>query len=127
MVYLGSSLAQAGFELVVHLEKSHVLSAFRQLKVSFDDRCIVEVDLKSLPNGWEAPAIDPVTQILGDAWAAGSESLILKVPSATIYGEFNYLLNPTHPDMTTLKIGPILPFAFDPRIVEQPGLMSNYV
>ena len=48
----------------------------------------------------------------------GYESLILKVPSATIYGEFNYLLNPTHPDMTTLKIGPILPFAFDPRIVE---------
>ena len=48
----------------------------------------------------------------------GYESLILKVPSATIYGEFNYLLNPTHPDMSTLKIGPILPFAFDPRIVE---------
>jgi RES domain-containing protein len=38
------------------------------------------------------------------------------VPSVVIPEEFNYLINPRHPDFNALKIGPAEPFSFDMRL-----------
>ncbi|MBI2497892.1 MAG: RES domain-containing protein, partial [Opitutae bacterium] len=40
----------------------------------------------------------------------------LRVPSVVVPGEFNYLLNPAHPDFKRVKIGKPEPFSFDPRL-----------
>ena len=41
---------------------------------------------------------------------------IYKVPSTIIREEFNYLINPLHPDFKKLSIGNAQKFAFDPRM-----------
>lgn len=58
----------------------------------------------------------PYTQAIGDKWLAERETAILKVPSAIIDLEYNYLLNPAHPDFRQIKVAAIKPFTFDSRL-----------
>jgi RES domain-containing protein len=46
-----------------------------------------------------------------------NRSAVLAVPSVIIPEEFNYLLNPAHPDFKKISIGKPEPFAFDPRLL----------
>jgi RES domain-containing protein len=39
-----------------------------------------------------------------------------EVPSAVIPAEFNYVLNPRHPEFARIAIEQIKPFVFDPRL-----------
>lgn len=57
------------------------------------------------------------TQRVGAEWVQARSSVVLRVPSAVVPGEFNYLLNPAHPQFPKVKIGKPEPFSFDPRLV----------
>jgi RES domain-containing protein len=50
-------------------------------------------------------------------WRIAS-SVILQVPSAAVDGEYNFLLNPKHPDMSKITQGAILPYRFDSRLLK---------
>jgi RES domain-containing protein len=41
----------------------------------------------------------------------------MRVPSAVIRGEFNYVLNPRHPAFAQLRIGKPTSFTFDRRVL----------
>jgi RES domain-containing protein len=41
---------------------------------------------------------------------------VLKVPSAVIEHEWNYVLNPLHPDFSKIRWDAPRKFAFDPRL-----------
>ncbi len=56
------------------------------------------------------------TQAFGESWAKEARSVALRVPSAVVPGEFNYLLNPAHPDFSRVKIARPEPFSFDSRL-----------
>jgi RES domain-containing protein len=45
---------------------------------------------------------------------------VLEVPSVIVERESNYLLNPTHPDFSSLVIGEPEPFTFDERLLAGP-------
>ena len=62
----------------------------------------------------------PVTQEIGDKWLREGKSAILKVPSAIIDLEYNYLINPDHPDFSKVKIANVSKFTFDPRLKANP-------
>ena len=116
MVYLGSSLAQASIELLVHLGRHDVLKDFNTLKVNFEDTLITHIDENDLPDDWITPSMATSVQATGDAWVRSNDSLLLQVPSVAVRGEYNFLLNPTHPDMSKLNIESIKPFKFDARV-----------
>jgi RES domain-containing protein len=42
--------------------------------------------------------------------------VVLKVPSTVIREEFNYLINPAHPDFKKISLGAPARFVFDPRV-----------
>ena len=44
------------------------------------------------------------------------KTVCLKVPSAVVRGEHNFLLNPRHRDFSKLRRGPPVPFEFDERL-----------
>lgn len=118
VVYLGSSLAQASMELLVHLGRADVLKIYRVARLSFDEGLMEHIDLNDLPDDWQAPTLAPAIQAVGDEWIAAASSLILQVPSAAVAGEYNYLLNPIHPDMNKVGLGPITAYQFDPRVLK---------
>jgi RES domain-containing protein len=54
---------------------------------------------------------------MGTAWLQGQTSLALKVPSAILPQEHNVLLNPTHEEMSHIKLLSVDPFECDPRLL----------
>jgi RES domain-containing protein len=66
---------------------------------------------------WRASPATPETRAIGDDWVRTGSSLALKVPSVITPNEFNYLLNPAHPDFAILTPAPPIPYPFDPRLL----------
>ena len=118
-VYLGGSLALASLELLVHLKAPDVLRRYRKLRVLIPESLITAVTLQDLPDGWARPELHPATQETGDRWLESRESVVLRVPSAVVAGECNYVANPAHPDFTGLKPGRVVDFHFDPRLADR--------
>jgi RES domain-containing protein len=117
MVYVSSSRSLATLELLVHLDDlatirgSHVL-----IPLTFDESIVAEANTSVLQAGWDGPQIAPSTQLLGDQWVRSCASAVLKVPSVVTPGEYNYLVNPLHPDFSRIEIGTATRFEPDPRL-----------
>jgi len=56
------------------------------------------------------------TQFLGDDFVKESGAAVLKVPSCIVPQEYNYLINPNHPDSSRIKVISETAMSFDPRI-----------
>lgn len=69
-----------------------------------------------VPDDWRQFPHSLSTQGFGARWVQEGRSPALRVPSAVVPGEFNYLINPAHPDFKHVKIGQPEPFNFDPRL-----------
>ena len=117
MVYLGSSIAQAVFEILVHTNRSSLIRSYSKLKVSFTAEQLMILDEHSLPGNWAEPSMYSSVAKFGDAWAESGSSLVLQVPSASLAGETNYLVNPQHPDFGQLQFGELESFSFDQRLL----------
>lgn len=57
--------------------------------------------------------------LTGDDWIDNANRPVLRIPSAIIPPEYNYLINPKHPLFNKLKIGAPVNFSLDPRFVQQ--------
>ena len=119
MVYAFESRALAALELLVHVPVNLLSQPFRFFSIRIPSRHVRSLTPATLPSGWNAPLISPETQALGDEWIRSTRSPVLRVPSAIIPGESNYLINPAHPDVKKLVIAQPEPFSFDPRIARQ--------
>ena len=73
----------------------------------------------ALPDDWGALPAPDSTIGLGAAWAASGSSLVLRVPSVVLPAEANYVLNPLHPRMASVRIGSAEPVRVDPRLFER--------
>lgn len=117
VIYTAQSRALAMAEVVVHVTLATMPSGFAMLTVFIpDDLFIEEINVKKLPLGWNSfpELID--TQKMGDEFIRKKKSAVMKVPSAVVKGDFNYLLNPYHEDFHRIKIIHQEDFPFDKRI-----------
>lgn len=103
-MYLGASLAQAAMELLVHLYRPSLLTEYSKMSVAFDEALVNHIDIADLPDDWAEPTLASAVREVGDRWAQGQSSLVLQVPSASVIGEYNFLLNPGHPDFGQLRL-----------------------
>jgi len=72
-----------------------------------------------LPAYWQRYPSSKANAAVGDSWVRSGRSAVLKLPSALVpagHIEYNYLLNPAHPDFGKIKIGKPSVFKPDPRI-----------
>ncbi len=116
-VYLGDSLALAALELLVRLMNREVLETFRKVLVYIpdEDGILTCVEASNLSPGWRtAPPTE--TRSIGDAWFESRLSPVLRVPSAVISVETNFVVNPLHQDIGALSTGQITDFHFDSRL-----------
>jgi len=114
VVYTAESLALASLEVFVHTESLKIpLVAIRAFFP--DNTNIKAVDIDSLPTDWQQETAYPSLQNIGKQWLLSNQTPVLKVPSAIIPVEFNYILNPQHPDLK-LVLDPPMEFTFDNRM-----------
>jgi RES domain-containing protein len=77
---------------------------------------IEAVSIEKLPANWFAASPPSQLQMLGGEWLERGATVVLKVPSAIVTEEWNYLLNPLHTDFRKLRISAPKPFNFDQRV-----------
>lgn len=68
------------------------------ISVPDSDHLIKTIDTKVLPENWREFEAYSLLQKIGSEWFNSKETLILKVPSAVIPQEYNYIINTEHPD-----------------------------
>lgn len=117
LTYTSESRALAMLEVAVHLDPSEDMPSdryFVEIDVP-DELTILEVDIEDLPDDWNAKPPTISTQTIGDDFVADREAAILKVPSSIVPHEFNYLINPGHPDAKKIKVIHKTKMVFDAR------------
>lgn len=117
VAYASQSTALATLEVMVGLQKSNLLSAYSLVSAQVDEAKLEILLPTALPTNWRNHPPAPESQAIGDLWVAEQRSLVLKVPSAIIDGEFNFLVNPAHSDFGSVTISAPTTFAFDPRLI----------
>ena len=116
VVYTSSSKSLAALESLVHLNPP-IPFKYVAIRIKFDGTLVAIFPAKNLPPDWQTEPPPPSTRAIGDAWARSGRSAVLALPSVIISGEFNYLLNPAHPDFKKISRGKPEPFTFDPRLL----------
>ncbi len=118
MVYTSSSRALALLEIAVHLDLSEDLPTDRYfVEIDIPDRLpFASVPLDSLSPSWyESPPLRE-TQLLGDQFVLEAKAPILRVPSSIVPQEFNYLINPLHPDAGEITVVSVERLRMDGRL-----------
>ncbi len=117
MIYTAGCRALAVTEVLVHLPTGLIPEDMMMIEIDIPDHLPVKVlDSKVLPENWKVFPPPAETRHLGDAFVADHKFVILKVPSAVVEGDFNYLINPNHPDFKQIKILSKKAFRFDTRL-----------
>jgi RES domain-containing protein len=109
IVYAAQSEALAALEVLVHLSSISQMPEYVCVKANIRD-------LGPLPTDW-ASADAKQARGLGTRWIKEKSSAVLRIPSVVIPRESNFMLNPEHPDFTSIAVGTPLPFEFDLRLV----------
>lgn len=116
VVYTSGLLSLAILEWRAHLTQwpapPHVL-----IEIEFDASLVWSPP--KLPSHWRRYPSSKANAAVGDNWVRSGRSAVLRVPSATVppgHVEYNYLLNPAHPDFGKIKIGKPSIFKADPRV-----------
>ena len=119
IIYTAASASLACLENVVHRGAEGLQAPFKLMRLAIPDQVLIEeVPAEMLPAGWQQVTSYPQCQQIGSAWYALRRSAVLKVPSAIIATEANYLISTSHPDFEQIKLLSTEDFIFDPRIKE---------
>lgn len=117
VVYAAGSASLAMLEMLVHLPSRELLHRYVLFELTFDE-ALVSLCPANLSKKWRMSPSPRSNQRMGDEWIATGRSAVLRVPSVIVSSEWNYLLNPSHPDFVKIAIGPKQPLRFDPRLIK---------
>lgn len=115
VVYCAGSQSLAILEQLVRVNSRSRLRRQVCMRVEFDARMVETLDHSKLPRGWDAIPYTDVSQRVGDGWLERQSSAVLRVPSVVVPEEWNYLLNPGHPDFVRISKGASQPLPIDER------------
>ena len=107
VVYMAESISPAVLENLVHMSKEDFPLGYVIVSA------LLQEELRVLSDE-DFPDVGP--QELGDLWLTSAGSAVLRVRSAVIPSEFNFLLNPQHPEFVQIAAESPVPFVFDERL-----------
>jgi RES domain-containing protein len=114
VLYTAASRALAVVEIAVHTPLGIIPLNYFLTSIEFpNDTSITKVEFGDLPKNWNKNPFIKDTQQVGDDFIKKNTHLVLQVPSASVPGDFNYLINPRHPDFKNVRIVKAEPFEFD--------------
>jgi RES domain-containing protein len=101
-IYAAENLSLALLEILVHAPDPEQRKRARvRFHLSIAPEAIEEIFLDRLPRTFGPTTPFTLTQDIGDPWLEARKFVALKVPSAIVPVEFNYVLNPLHPDFSS--------------------------
>jgi RES domain-containing protein len=117
LVYTSESRALCTTEIAVHTPLGNLPLDYQLISIEIpDDVPIQKITSSDLPSDWKSIPHVYSTQSIGDKFVAEGIFPVLKVPSAVVQDEYNYLINPAYIGSAAIKIKTIEPFNFDERL-----------
>ena len=117
VIFAAESLALAALERFVHAEPDFEPSELVALEIELDPRLPIDtLEPSALPARWRDYPPPADLADVGARWLADARSVALLVPSAIVPRERNVILNPRHPQFSTVRARATEPFSFDPRL-----------
>jgi len=114
MLYMSENISLAVLEMLVHTNFKDYSISLDLLYLQVPEEGQTEVNISKLKTNWREDY--SYTMFIGDEFIRSNRYLLLKVPSAVIHEEHNYLANPRHHDFKKIKISKIKSFDPDKRL-----------
>jgi RES domain-containing protein len=103
LLYTCQFISLSILESLVHLRRNEIPPDQYLLHIEFpDEKKITEISYKKMKGNWHEEF--EYTQWIGDQFMKNQEGLVLKVPSAIVPQEHNFLFNPLHAEFKKVKI-----------------------
>lgn len=119
VIYAAGSRSLACLENLFHRNGRGTTQTFITMVIYVPDHVpLRQINTADLPLDWNQSAFCKACQELGSAWYREEKHLILKVPSAVIPDEHNFVINTLHPDFEKVQLVYRLPFGFDQKLEE---------
>ena len=117
VVYTAATLSLAALEVLAHTDgnllPNDLVYVAAEIPASIK---ITRLKLSDLPADWQQIPAPNATKELGHRWVREAKTVVLALPSAIITIEYNYLLNPAHPDFKKIRLPTLVNFSLDPRL-----------
>lgn len=116
VIYTGESRALCTTEIAVHTPLGIVPKDYFLQSIEIPMCEVLTIEYQQLPEHWNNYPHTMDTKSYGDQFVIENEYLVLKVPSAVIEDEHNYLINPQHSLSAKVKLLDCKAFMFDSRL-----------
>ena len=114
-LYASEHISLSVLEMLVHNRFTDFAIDLNLLHLAFADTLsIKEVKSNKLKTDWINDF--DYTRFIGDQFIQAGTHAILKVPSAVIKEEHNFIINPLHADFKKIKITQTISFSTDKRL-----------
>lgn len=115
-IYTSESRALSLLEYTVNVNIDEIPRALSITTLEIPDEDILIISEDSLPGNWKQIPIPSSTKDFGTRFLNAKTKLAIKIPSSVMPDEFNYILNPLHPNSKNIKVLEIQDLAYDVRI-----------
>lgn len=118
MLYTAGSISLAVLEALVHLKERNFPPNQYLLKISVAGTIDpIEITNEKIKADWKKDLA--YSRWIGDEFSKNNESLIMKIPSAVIQEEGNFIINPLHKDFKKIKLVSTEKLELDKRLSMQ--------
>jgi len=118
LAYTSEHLSLAMLEYFVHLDPGDPPKDLVVVTAEIPDGISrVRLAARELPANWRQTPAPPALARFGDDFVRRRNAAILIVPSVLTPTEFNWLIDPRHPEFRRIRLGKLESFHYDARIV----------
>ncbi|MEO6729732.1 MAG: RES family NAD+ phosphorylase [Ferruginibacter sp.] len=115
VLYTTQHISLAVLEILVHIKSYRRPLNYHLISIDIpESAAIASIEHQKLKNNWKDDVA--YAQFIGNEFLTAATSAVLKVPSAIIEDENNFLINPAHPEARKIKIRSSKIFEFDKRL-----------
>ncbi|MEP7323936.1 MAG: RES family NAD+ phosphorylase [Saprospiraceae bacterium] len=115
-IYTSESRALALLEYTVNVTIDAIPRSLSITTFEISDASVQELSIEELPGNWTDSPAPASTKDFGTNLLKVAATSVIKIPSAVIPQEFNFILNPKHVGAKDFKILQVEDFVYDVRI-----------
>ncbi|MEO7294079.1 MAG: RES family NAD+ phosphorylase [Ginsengibacter sp.] len=101
-LYISEFISLSILEILVRADKFTSPDAYTLLSIQIPEDSVSFIEIEKLKIGWQQHI--EYTKWIGEQFIKNNTTLTLKVPSAIVPQEHNFLINPLHKDFKKVKI-----------------------
>jgi RES domain-containing protein len=118
ILYTAATPSLALLESVVHISNIPI-DDYCMATIEIPENKLKEIKITDLPKNWFINPAPDNLKLIGDKFIKDNIFLALKLPSAIMMEDFNFLLNPGHPDFNKVNLVATRTIPIDDRLLKK--------